>query len=544
MAKIDGKDLLKKISQLKNLRTPWEPLWQDIADFIVPRRSLHEVDSNGKMPEVKLYDETALESLQLLADGFQGHLVSPATAWFKLDFQDEGLRDKVRSAKNWLSETEKRMYQALAKSNFYEVISEAFIDGGSIGTSTIYAEESLKHKRIVFTARHWREIYVAEDYQGQVDTVLRHYSITGRQMLQDFGEEAIPERLKKLVETSPYTRMNIYHIIFPREDRDVESKLPENMPYASVYLTETGEVLRESGYRVFPYAVWRWRKNTNEVYGRGPGADCINTVKMLNQMMRSTIKQMQFLAEPMYTANKKSKGRFKIIPNQINYLDPGEALQKLDYSPISNTYLEIIKEQRERINSIFRTDFFLMLARATRQMTALEVAERQGEKASVLGAIIGRLNSELLNPIMDIVFDIELEAGRIQPPPPEILELIKGQMKVEYIGPLAQIQRQYHRTRGIQQGLASLGPIFQMQPQTMDNFDWDSVARSTAEETGFDPESIMDEKQRDEMRQARAEQQAQMQQQQQMMMEAELINKTSKAPEAGSLAQGIIGGSQ
>jgi hypothetical protein len=537
-----SKDLLKKIDQIKKVRQPWEALWKDISDYIVPRRSLND-NEEGKLPELKLFDETALEALQLLADGFQGHLVSPATTWFKLGLENEDILDKIHEARTWLGLAEKALYRAYSRSNFYEVISEAFVDGGSIGTAIVYVEESLKTGKIVMTTRHWKEMYIAEDAQGQVDTALRHYSITGRQMLQQF--EKMPEELKKQIEINPYNKHDIYHLVYPREDRDIDSKLPENKAYASIYMTEDGDILRESGYDLFPYAVWRWRKNTNEVYGRSPGADCLQSVKMLNQMMRSTIKQMQFLAEPMYAAAKKSKGRFKIIPNQINYLDPGETLQKMDYSPISNTYLEMIQEQRKRINSIFRTDFFLMLARAERQMTALEVAERQGEKASVLGAIIGRLNSELLNPIMDLVFDIEMKSGRIKAPPAKMMELM-GEMKIDYIGPLAQIQRQYHRTRGFQQGFATIMPLFQIQPQVMDNFDWDKIARVSAEESGFDPETLIDPKKRDKMRQQQAEMQQEKMQREQAMQEAEMMNKTSKKPEPGSMGRemmkGIVGG--
>jgi hypothetical protein len=533
-------DLLNMVKHLKSNREPWEDQWKDITNYIVPRRAAREVAerSKSKKRTVPLYSDVAIEALQLLADGFQGHLVSPATSWFRYNLEDEEIAKKIPQVRHWLDKAEKAAYNILNASNFYEVISEAFIDGGSIGWATVYSQPSKDRSRMVFSARHWEEIYIAEDAEGEVDTVVRRYSITGRQMLQEFDEEKIPKDILNICKDNPYKPQIILHIVMPREERDPEKKDSANMPWASIYMTEAGDVLRESGYKLMPYAVWRWRKNSDEEYGRGPGGDCIGSVKMLNQIMRSTGKQIQFEAEPMYKAAKKDKGRFKIIPNTINYLDNNSMLEKIDHGAMTNSRMQIIQHETDRIQSMFKVDFFLMLARAERQMTATEVAERQGEKASVLGAIIGRLNTDLLDKIQEQVFQFGLDSGKIPPYPPELAEFLQGKaIQVDYTGPLAQIQRQYHRTRGINQGLALAAPFIQMDPTAMDNINVDKTVRNILIETGWDSETIRDEKEVVMIRQQRAEQQAAMQQAQMEQAGADAYQKTRQAPEGGSPAE-------
>jgi hypothetical protein len=53
-------------------------------------------------------------------------------------------------------------------------------------------------------------------------------------------------------------------------------------------------------------------------------------------------------------------------------------------------------------------------------MTATEVAERHQEKLMVLGPVLQRLNSELLDKIIEITFHIMLDNGLIPEPPQSI----------------------------------------------------------------------------------------------------------------------------
>ena len=71
-------------------------------------------------------------------------------------------------------------------------------------------------------------------------------------------------------------------------------------------------------------------------------------------------------------------------------------------------------------------------------MTAAEVSERRQEKMLLLGPIFQRLKTELLDPLIERVFDI-LQRQGLLPPIPDYLQGIK--LNVQYISTIAQAQR-------------------------------------------------------------------------------------------------------
>ena len=80
-----------------------------------------------------------------------------------------------------------------------------------------------------------------------------------------------------------------------------------------------------------------------------------------------------------------------------------------------------------------------MLAQTDRrQITAREVAEKHEEKLLMLGPVLERLHTELLDPLIDRTFNILQQNGVLPVPPPE---LQNKDLNVEYVSVLAQAQR-------------------------------------------------------------------------------------------------------
>ena len=74
----------------------------------------------------------------------------------------------------------------------------------------------------------------------------------------------------------------------------------KNMDFISCHVhEESGALLRESGFREFPYVVPRYLKSSsNEIYGRSPAMNALPDVKMLNTMSKTTIKAAQKQIDP------------------------------------------------------------------------------------------------------------------------------------------------------------------------------------------------------------------------------------------------------
>ena len=120
--------LLKRWTELDTQRATWEDLWQDIADYCVPRKAdITRKRSAGDNRAERLFDATAVHSAELLAASLHGMLTNAATSWFSLRYRDPFL-DELDEAKEWLQQTEEVLYTALARSNFQEQIHELYSD--------------------------------------------------------------------------------------------------------------------------------------------------------------------------------------------------------------------------------------------------------------------------------------------------------------------------------------------------------------------------------------------------------------------------------
>ena len=80
-----AKDDMKKLKYLREKRKPFEALWQDIADYIVPHRTdIAQTAQPGQQQDIKIYNSKGIEALDLAADGLHGYMMSPALQWYKL----------------------------------------------------------------------------------------------------------------------------------------------------------------------------------------------------------------------------------------------------------------------------------------------------------------------------------------------------------------------------------------------------------------------------------------------------------------------------
>lgn len=532
------KDLLSKFSYLEKERKNWETEWQEIADFVNPRRSNFNwnTEDRGKRTGTKIYDGTAQNALQLLADGLLGYLVSPSSNWFKLTFENQKIGD-LPGARMWLQEVEKILYWLFNHSNFYESISQVFLDGGSIGTATLYIEEDLNEDGIHFSARHPKEIYVQENRYGQIDTIYRKYYMPAREVIKAFGKDKFDDSFLERAKNEPYTPVVMLHVVVPREDRDYLKIDQKNKPYASIYIMEEDrKLLREGGYDTNPYVVWRWRTNTDETYGRSPAWDALSDILKSQQMGKTLMKKAHQSVDPPVMYPAELTGQLQLDPGgRMPYRDPSRQVIPLN----NGSNYPIGKDQEHEIKlSIkehFRVDFFMMLSSMVGQkMTATQVVEMQSEKAAILGSVLGRLTNELLDPTFDRVFAIAQKAGWLPPAPPALMKYAGTELKIDYIGPLAQKQKQFINNQGLSQALGQVLPLAQFNQEILDLMNWDEVGEHILRSTGA-PETVI--RSPEERQQIRG-QRAQMQQAQMALQagaaQADIMNKTSKAPEKGS----------
>ena len=152
-----SKELKDNMSRLQAKRQVWESHWQEVSDYMLPRKSdVNTERTRGDKRNIKIYDGTAVHSLELLASSLHGMLTSAAQRWFQLRFKEAMLNDSDE-AKEWLEDAMDKMYVAISRSNFQTEIFENYHDLIAFGTSCLFIEED-KEDIVRFSARHMKEV--------------------------------------------------------------------------------------------------------------------------------------------------------------------------------------------------------------------------------------------------------------------------------------------------------------------------------------------------------------------------------------------------
>ena len=78
-----AKQLKDNLSRLMEKRSNWENHWQEISDYMMPRKAeITKQRARGDKRHTSIYDATAIHALELLAASLHGMLTSSANRWF------------------------------------------------------------------------------------------------------------------------------------------------------------------------------------------------------------------------------------------------------------------------------------------------------------------------------------------------------------------------------------------------------------------------------------------------------------------------------
>jgi hypothetical protein len=519
MAQTDlAKDLLRRFNKLKSQRQNWESHWQEVADYMMPRKAdVTKTRSKGDKRTELIFDSSPLHALELLSASLHGMLTNPSVPWFSLNFKNIEILDKD-AANEWLENTTEKMYDAFNRSNFQQEIFELYHDLITFGTAAMYIEED-DDDVVRFSTRHIGEIYISENSKGRIDTVFRKFKLTARAVVEQFGMNNLSTKVQTMFQKDPYEEVEILHVVYPRDKYDSKKKDAKNMPYASCYI-ELGEKneISQSGFNEFPYVVPRYLKASFEIYGRSPAMTALPDVKMLNEMCKTTIKAAQKQVDPpLLVPDDGFILPVRTVPGGLNFYRAGtrDRIEPLNIGANNPLGLNMEEQRRNAIRDTFYVNQLMM--QSGPQMTATEVIQRNEEKMRLLGPVLGRLQSELLKPMIDRVFAIMLRKGIFAKPP----EFLSGvDIQIEYVSPLAKAQRN-SELQSITKALQLFGSLSNIAP-VFDHIDTDALVSHLSDLVGVPAKVLNSQAQVNAIRQQK---QQQMMQEQQMQM----LQQTAKA---------------
>jgi hypothetical protein len=504
-------------------RANFETHAQEIAELMSPRKlDFVGVRTAGEKRMNRVYDPTGIMGVEMLAAGLHGMATNPAAKWFSLTMVSDRLPggdgepvdiSDLPEVQKYLSDVEEIIWQRIYSpgTNFTTALHEIYLDLASFATAVLFVGQQ-ENGGLLFEARPLAEILIAENSDGKIDTVFRCTEWTVRQMMQmsnRMGWRLSGPTREKYDQQKYDDKVKVIHAVYPREERNPGQKDAKNMQWDSCYFEHEAmhRLNDESGFAEFPYLVSRWSKYGGEVYGRGPGHTALPDVKMLQAMTLTKIKLMHKAADPpLWLKDDGVVGQTRTVPGGINYWrgnpNDGVMLQPTNLQGIQYIAQDI-QQLREQIMRTFNADLMRMTDRAN--MTATEVVQRTNEMMRLFGPLIGRLESEMLGPLVERVFGILTREGLLPEPP----EAIQGQeFTVEFVSPVATAQKQTQAESIMQvlQMLQVFGPDIAAQIAGK-NLDVDKLFRFLWDLFNNDPDILQDEEQ---IEQAKQLEQAQM----------------------------------
>lgn len=557
MPRIDLKEAQRvsaKGEQLKQDRdSKWLPKWKNQRDYLSPSEGQFEGDevNDGKRRDQKMNNKRPIRSAQTLAAGMASGMASQARPWFNLEAPTGVPRNS--NVLRWLFEVQESMRNVLAKSNLYNILPQLFHSQGVYGTGCMAA---LPDEQDVVRFYHYPIGTYALDTsaRGVVDTFYREYTMTARQMEQQFGRDSLKPNTQQMAEKGSLLAITVCHLIEPNPDADMTRADNLSMPWRSTYWekgSNDGLVLRQSGFQTFPVMAPRWDVNGVNVYGNGPGDVALGKSRELQLLEADKLRIVQQLARPAVTAPLSMRGMAaNLVPGGTVWVPDqlvGQAFQPAyvpDPSALPNVRAEIDQCERAVAEAYFE-DLFLLISQADGQMTATEVIQRKEEKMLMLGPVVERNNDELFDPLMDQVFQIMVEQSTprwlglmpgvpLIPPPPE--ELAGVPLTVEYISILAQAQKAIAASV-IERSLQFTGMMIQSGfTEAADSINPDAMQAAYYSSIGAPPTILRDAEQVAAIRQARAEQQQQQMLAEQGMAMAQGAKTLAETPTEGDTA--------
>jgi hypothetical protein len=209
--------------------------------------------------------------------------------------------------------------------------------------------------------------------------------------------------------------------------------------FAAVLDTEDGApVLLASGrFAENPFVAFRWLKLPGETYGRGPVAKALPDIRTANKVVELILKNASIAATGIWQAEDDgvlNPATIRLVPGAIIPKAAGSAgLTPLAAPGNFDVSQLVLRDLRERIRGALLADRIAQAERAA--MTATEVMERSATAARLLGATYGRLQVELLTPLIARCLAVLRRRGEIPH-----LALDGREVRLVYASPLARVQ--------------------------------------------------------------------------------------------------------
>lgn len=416
--------LTERFQELKDVRSPYESQWRDIADYLGATRGSDVKAEKNALRGRKIYDAHGRTAKARLTAQLHGGMVNPLSPWAIASPTRE---EPEEEAAAWFDKATRRLHQFLTSttSMFSVALAEYIDDLITFGNGYIWLGND-PTKGPVFRAISVWNCWVDVDEHGRVDTLYRQYKMKAGKASKKWPDA---KNLADAAKKDPNKEITIIHAVEPRVDFEtgMAADAPVNKPWRDVqFYLEGPEVLEVTGRDRFPYAVGRFYKRPDETYGYGPSDEALPDIRLANAISETVLRMADLAADPpLMMPIGFMVRRIDRRAGAVNYYDASKALLSRG-DPVANLQktgdvqlgVAMLQMVHEKIEAAFFSDWMTLPNNVAETATA--VNDRKDLRAAGMAHMIVRQEVEALDPIAEHGFE-SLEKLDWFDPPPESL---------------------------------------------------------------------------------------------------------------------------
>lgn len=524
-------DIVRRFTQAKTLRNPHETDWRYAAAYCLPQHYASwqtegpgHYDRGNRDTRRIAYDSTGQKSLPKYRSILNRMATPQGVKWHGLTASDESLRRIPAVARYFEGVTNQlhrmRMHpRARFQISALETYGQLGVYGNGpqfIGVRGVSARNPVPG--IKYVSKPMRDVFWTIDDDGNRYETFCRFWLNASQFKLKFPNVAPPERIAMELE-KPNPSLDRYfefvHYVAPRDEGEYDREAigPRSLPYRSVYVSIQDKefVGEEGGYRSDPWNIPRVDTVAGDGYGYSPAVLSLASMGTASGIKKVVLKQGNRAVDPAWlTADHRVNNG--TVDNRPGAINPGgldrngnELIKRMQTGDFRVSEV-MLQDERIDIEDNFFVTLFQILQQ-TPEMTATEVIERVSERTALLAPTMGRLQSEMLGPMVDREIELLDELGVLPPPPPELIEA-QGDYEVVYTSPMAR-SINMEEVSGFFRlyDLASNAAAQSGNPAPLDNFNLDAAIPEAATTLAVPTRWMNEPSAIEEIRSRRSEQQ-------------------------------------
>lgn len=474
--------LIKRFNNANQRRQNWTSIWEDCYDFTLPQRSgFQSTLTPGRPRTNQIFDATAMDAAEQLAASLLGQLTPSWSQWFGLKPGPDLSPAEADALAPVLEQAAKTIQAHFDRSNFAVEIHQCYLDLVVGGTASLSFEETDPggFSAFRFQAIPLTQIVLEEGTSGYLDGAYHLSEMTLDEIASRYPFAEIPSQVLQKASQDPQTTFEV-----------LETVLPEEMGYdynALLVEQKNNPILLKSGrFNSSPIISFRWLKSPGEIYGRSPVMKALPDIKTANKVVELVLKNASISVTGIWQADDDgilNPANIDLTPGSIIPKAVGSrGLQPLTMPGSFDVSQLMLDKLQARIRHALLADRLLPATGPAR--TATEILERSAQISMLLGATYGRLQTELLTPLIQRAFAILRRRGEV----PDVA--LDGRLvSVDYRSPLAQAQGQ----RNVQNVLNWVSSVSAMGPEAALTVNFPATARYIGESLGVPSDLIRNE---------------------------------------------------